>query len=129
MDISKSAFLILGVIIGISSTYVVDYPDSNFENSGIESSNQNNEASLDATIRNIKQNPKEFEGKTVTLTGKSNSLKDFIANGGYQLDMDCSKYPDFEYSSKFKADFVVEYIPGELGPKVRCVSAPKKISK
>lgn len=126
MEWKSISLLLIGVIIGVGGLFFFNNSslDKNISNLNTDSENQ-----LETTIRNIKQNPKQFEGKTVTLTGRSNSLEDFIASGGYQIEMDCSDYPEFEYSSKFKADFVVEYIPGELGPGVRCVSAPKKISE
>jgi len=126
MDWKNVSFLLIGFFLGIVFSTFLDSTELNTDNSEIGASS---ESQLEPTIRNIKQNPEQFEGKTVTLTGKSNSFSDFIANGGYKIDMDCSQYPDFEYSSKFQSDFVVEYIPGELGPRVRCVSAPKKISE
>jgi len=42
--------------------------------------------------------------------------------------MDCSDYPDFRYASQFKVKAVVELEnPGESGPKLRCVGAPKAV--
>jgi len=126
MDWKNVSFLLIGLFVGIVLSTFLDPTDIKTDKPDINNSSQ---SQLEPTIRNIKQNPEQFEGKTVRLTGRSNSLSDFIANGGYKIDMDCSQYPDFEYSTKFQADFVVEYIPGELGPKARCVSAAKKISE
>jgi len=79
-------------------------------------------------VRQIVNNPVEYEGETVRIEGGSNSLKDFIKSGGYTLDMDCSNYPSFDYvhPSGIVVKGVIELEnPGESGPRVRCLEPPK----
>lgn len=81
----------------------------------------------EVSLRKIVNNPGKWEREKVIVKGKSNSFKDFLKADGYQIDMECSKYPEFDYSHHegIKIYAVVEYIPNELPLQLRCSKPPE----
>lgn len=76
------------------------------------------------SLRQIKNNPEKFVNHTVTVSGVSNSLRDFVKDDGYMMDMECD-YPGFTYSRPFKAEMKV--LNESNGVSLKCVKRPKSI--
>jgi len=113
-----------GVISPIDAESLNDGNKSNSIEDTVDSLNDGRRVSL----RDIKNNPVEYEGEIGTVQGGSNSFADFIKSDGYTLPLDCSKFSDYNYASQFKVEVIVELEnPGEGDPKLRCLEAPQAV--
>lgn len=81
---------------GSGQNFVSDFKDSDVAKSF--SSSIGNEYSA-VNLRELSESPEQFNNETVKVKGVSNSLQDFIKSEGRTLDLDCSKYSDFNYGA------------------------------
>lgn len=131
MDIKTvlAGLLLLVVGFGIGSADSLNYelPNSSSDKKVAGDQSSQDSGFTQVSTRQLENNPSKWEGEKVIIKGHSNSLKDFIESDGYSVDMDCSAYSDFDFSSHKGIVIygVVEYIPGEIPLEVRCIKAPK----
>jgi len=119
--------IVVGIGIGSADNLSSQLPSSSENNKLPGNSGSQDSGFTEVSTRQLENNPSKWEGEKVIVRGHSNSLKDFIESDGYTVDMDCSSYSDFDFSSHRGIVIygVVEYIPGEIPLQVRCIKAPK----
>jgi len=82
----------------------------------------------EASLRDVSQNPEEYEGDQVIVTGQAAFDGSSIQDGGYKVSLRCEGY-SYEWGTfeETKIYGTVEYIPGEIDLRIRCYKAPQRI--